>query len=166
MGARWTRKRPVRLRPRGLSSQGALPGLGRYGPIRYRARLSDPSMIPLLPTLLTLFQEAAPAPASTSFLNNPLMPFIPIGVLFFLLLVMPERKKQKRRQAMLDALKKGDRVMTTSGIYGTIVTTTSEIAVLQVADNVRMRFSRGAVQSVMEPEKDAALEEKAEPSKA
>jgi hypothetical protein len=40
------------------------------------------------------------------------------------------------------------------------------MAVLQVADNVRMRFSRSAVQTVIEPEKDGALEEKAEPSKA
>ena len=67
---------------------------------------------------------------------------------------------------MLDSLSKGDRVMTTSGIYGTVVTTSSEVVVVQVADNVRLRFARAAVQSVIEPEKEPAVEEKAEPSKA
>ena len=89
-----------------------------------------------------------------------------IGALFFFLLILPERKKQKQRTQMLEALKKGDRVMTTGGLYGTVVTTTSEVVVLQVADNVRMRFTRAAVQTIVEAEKEAALEEKAEPSKA
>lgn len=105
-------------------------------------------------------------PAAASPLSNPLIPLLLVGVLFFFLLILPERKKQKQRQKMLDALQKGDRVMTSSGMYGTVVTTTNEIVVLQVADNVRLRFSRSAIQSVLEPGKDAALEEKAEPSKA
>jgi len=125
-------------------------------------------MIPLL--LLALQEASSPqAPPSSSFLNNPLMPFIPIGILFVFLIMLPERKKQKQRTAMLEALKKGDRVMTSSGLYGTVVTTTSEIVVLQVADNVRLRFSRAAVQAVMDPEKEALPDEKgekAEPSKA
>ena len=98
-------------------------------------------------------------------LTGPLFPLLLVGALFFFLLILPERKKQKQRQKMLDALKKGDRVMTSSGIYGTVVTTTAEVAVLQVADNVRLRFSRAAIQSVIEAEKEPALEEKAEPSK-
>lgn len=125
-------------------------------------------------SLLRLLQDVPTTPQSSgSFLSGPLMPLLLVGVLFFFLLILPERKKQKQRQAMLDAVKKGDRVMTTSGIYGTVVTTTSEIAVLQVADNVRMRFSRAAIQSVIEPDKDPAAEkgadkheDKVEPSKA
>jgi preprotein translocase subunit YajC len=110
--------------------------------------------------------EGAPSASPTSLLTGPLFPLVIVGVMFFFLLILPERKKQKQRQKMLDALKKGDRVMTSSGMYGTVVTTTAEIVVLQVADNVRLRFSRAAIQSVIEAEKDAALEEKAEPSKA
>lgn len=117
-------------------------------------------LLPLLP------QGGATTPAAgSSFLNSPLMPLLLVGALFFFLLILPERKKQKQRQAMLGALKKGDRVMTSSGIYGTVVSTTPEIAVLQVADNVRLRFSRSAIQSVVEAEKDPVLEEKPEPSK-
>jgi preprotein translocase subunit YajC len=125
-----------------------------------------------LTTLSLLIQDGAAAPATETAAPAPspwgssLIPLVIVGFLFFFMLILPERKKQKQRQKMLDALKKGDRVMTTSGMYGTVVTTTSEVVVLQVADNVRLRFSRAAVQSVVEQEKDGALEEKAEPSKA
>lgn len=125
-------------------------------------------LLPLssLSLLLSLQDTPAAAPAAPGLLNSPIFPLVLVGALFFFLLILPERKKQKQRQSMLDALKKGDRVMTASGIFGTVVTTTNEVVVLQVADNVRMRFSRGAIQSVIDAEKDALLEEKAEPSKA
>ena len=120
-----------------------------------------------MPTLLLLLQETPASPAPTSPLGGPFIPLIVIGVLFFFLMIMPERKRQKQRQKMLEALKKGDRVMTNGGMYGTVVSVTSELVVLQVADNVRLRFTRAAVQNVIEPEKEPALEEKkAEPSKA
>lgn len=124
----------------------------------------------LFPPLLLLLQDPATTPttptATPSLLSSPLFPLLLVGVMFFFLLILPERKKQKQRQKMLEALKKGDRVMTSSGLYGTVVTTTNEIVVLQVADNVRLRFSRAAIQTVIEQDKEPALEEKAEPSKA
>jgi len=154
----------------GAGSQPGRPALQRRPPIEYPLRPSQRTMT-LLHLALLLQDGAAPptggptAPAP-GLLNGPLVPMLVIGALFFFLLILPERKKQKQRTKMLDALKKGDRVMTTGGLYGTVVTTTSEVVVLQVADNVRMRFSRAAVQTVVEAEKDPALEEKAEPSKA
>ena len=118
--------------------------------------------------IASILQDTAP-PAqpieAPSILSSQLWPLLIMGVLFFVLLILPERKKQKQRQKMLDALKKGDRVLTSSGIYGTVVTTTAEVAVLQVADNVRLRFSRAAIQSVIEAAKEPVLEEKAEPTK-
>lgn len=123
--------------------------------------------------LLTLLQDAAPATSSPAQAPSPgasllqnLVPFLVIGVLFVFMLILPERKKQKQRQQMLDALKKGDRVMTTGGLFGSVVTTTNDLVVLQVADNVRLRFTRSAIQSVVADDEKAALEEKAEPSKA
>ena len=118
---------------------------------------------------LLLLQETpanAPAAPAPGLLTGPLVPMLVIGVLFFFLLILPERKKQKQRTKMLEALKKGDRVMTTSGIYATVVSATQDQVLLQVADNVRLRFTRSAVQSVLEPEKEPAVDEKkAEPSK-
>lgn len=113
-------------------------------------------------------ETQAPGPADAppvSPLSNPLFPLLLVGVLFFFLMFLPERKKQKQRQKMLEALKKGDRVMTSGGLYGTVVSTTPEIVVLQVADNVRLRFSRAAVQTAIESEKETPAEEKPQTTK-
>jgi len=121
--------------------------------------------LPIAPLFQDTATPAQPAPVP-SILSSQLWPLLIMGVLFFVLLILPERKKQKVRQKMLEALKKGDRVLTSSGIYGTVVTTTAEVVVLQVADNVRLRFSRSAIQNVIEAAKEPVLEEKIEPSKA
>ena len=172
-----TRWQPPRLGPRSRSGQSEAPAPSRRPPrefwsarpIGYRAW---PPKTTMHTTLLFLLQDAAQAagsqatPSPTSSLMRSLVPFLVIGVLFVFMLILPERKKQKHRQQMLDGLKKGDRVMTSSGMYGSVVTTTNDMAVLQVADNVRLRFSRTAIQSVLADDEKPALEEKAEPSKA
>jgi preprotein translocase subunit YajC len=122
-------------------------------------------------SLALLLQEGAPGDAApTAGASNMLTPLLIVGGLFFFLLILPERKKQKKRTAMLSALKKGDRVMTTSGMYGTVVSTTDDMVVLQVADSVRLRFSRAAVQSVVEEKEEKEKEQdgklEAEPSKS
>jgi preprotein translocase subunit YajC len=122
--------------------------------------------------LLALLQEAAPAaPAETPRSPFPGFNWIPILVIlgiFYFVLIMPERKKQKHRQRMLDALKKGDRVMTSGGMYGTVVTASNDVVVLQVADDVRLRFARAAIQTIIadEGEKETPVEQKQLPSKA
>ncbi|MAG63070.1 preprotein translocase subunit YajC [Candidatus Woesearchaeota archaeon] len=78
-------------------------------------------------------------------------PFLLIGGLFYLILIRPQAKEQKRRQAVLNALKKGDEVMTNAGIYGKVVVASGDIITLQVADGVRMRFSRAAISGVVAP---------------
>ena len=119
-------------------------------------------------TLLPL-QETTPTSGSGPNALFQFVPFLLIGVLFFVLLILPERKKQKQRKTMLNALKKGDRVMTNSGLFGSVVSLSEEVVVLQVADGVRLRFTRQAVQTVVDEEKEASLDrndEKVEPSKA
>jgi preprotein translocase subunit YajC len=78
-------------------------------------------------------------------------PFLLIGGLFYLILIRPQAKEQKRRKAVLDALKKGDEVMTNAGIYGKVVVASGDVVTLQVADGVRMRFSRAAISGVIGP---------------
>jgi preprotein translocase subunit YajC len=78
-------------------------------------------------------------------------PFVLIGGLFYLILIRPQAKEQKRRQAVLDTLKKGDEVMTNAGIYGKVVKADGDVVTLQVADGVRMRFNRSAVSGVIGP---------------
>ena len=79
-------------------------------------------------------------------------------MIFYVVLIMPERKKQKQRQALLDTLAKGNKIMTSSGIYGTVVAIHDDVVTVQVADGVRMRFNRAAVQDILD--KDAAAADK------
>jgi preprotein translocase subunit YajC len=74
-----------------------------------------------------------------------------VGIFYFIV-ILPERKKQKQRNAMLSAMKKGDRVMTSGGIYGQVAIIQDDVVTLQVDEGVRMRFARAAIQNVLAPE--------------
>jgi len=71
-----------------------------------------------------------------------LVPFVLIFVIFYFLLILPQQKKQKQQRAMLDALKKGDKVITASGIWGTVANLGKETVTLQVADNTKIKMQR------------------------
>jgi preprotein translocase subunit YajC len=101
-----------------------------------------------------LIQDSA-TPATTtpsSGGGNLLMQMVPLVLIlgiFYFLLIRPERKRQKQREALISAVKKGDRVMTTSGIYATVAALADDSLTLQIAEGVRVRFSRQAIQSVI-----------------
>ncbi|MFN0131929.1 MAG: preprotein translocase subunit YajC [Phycisphaerales bacterium] len=94
-----------------------------------------------------------------------------VMVLFVVMTSTAGRKEKRRREAMLSALKRGDRVQTTGGIIGSIIELGDHEIVLRVdeASNTRIRFARAAVQQVVRESKDRAngeLESKpAEPAK-
>jgi preprotein translocase subunit YajC len=71
-----------------------------------------------------------------------LVPFVVIFVIFYFLLILPQQKKQKQQRAMLDALKKGDKVITASGIWGTVTNLGKETVTLQIADNTKVKVQR------------------------
>ncbi len=79
-----------------------------------------------------------------------LIPFALIFVIFYFLLIAPQRKQQKELESMLAALKKGDRVVTTGGLHGTIVDfkEAERAVVIEIAQNVRVTVSRSAIASV------------------
>lgn len=74
-------------------------------------------------------------------------PIILMGVVFYFLLYRPQKKEQQRRADMLNSLKKGDRVITTGGMYGTITSLDAKKVTLKVAEKIEMDFLRTAVQS-------------------
>lgn len=76
------------------------------------------------------------------------LPMIIIFAVFWVILIMPQRKQQKQRQAMLDALKKGDRVITVGGIHGEITEINDEDLKLRVSDKIELKFARSAVSRV------------------
>jgi preprotein translocase subunit YajC len=92
-------------------------------------------------------QTEAPAGAAGSgksgLLDTMLVPMMMCVVVFWLIVI---------REEMLGALKKGDPVVTSGGIHGTVVTVKDEVVTILVADGVRLRFSIQAVQNLVEKE--------------
>jgi len=80
-----------------------------------------------------------------------------IFVIFYFMIIRPQQKKQKERQKMLDALEKGDKILTAGGIYGTVIGIEDKTVLVQIADNVKVKVDRGSVGSVL---RDAKPEEK------
>jgi preprotein translocase subunit YajC len=89
-----------------------------------------------------------------------LLPFVLIFVIFYFLLIRPQQKKQRlaqeERNAMLKALKSGDRVVTTGGIYGTIVAVRDkdDTVQLRIAQSVSVEAERSAIARLQTSDKD------------
>ena len=69
--------------------------------------------------------------------------------IFYFFLIRPQQTQQKKRREMLDSLRKGNTVITIGGIYGQVVEIKDDSLIIQIADNVRIRTVRGAVNSVL-----------------
>lgn len=74
-----------------------------------------------------------------------LAPFILIFIIFYFLLIRPARQRQKALQQMIENLKRGDRVITSGGLHGEIVSVDGPTAILKIADNVKVKISKSAV---------------------
>ena len=77
------------------------------------------------------------------------LPLILIFVVFWLFLIRPQTKKEKVRRAMMKELKKHDKVVTTGGMYGTVTAMDENEVTLEIARDVRVRFSRNAVHEIL-----------------
>lgn len=78
-------------------------------------------------------------------------PIVTFGILiaiFYFLLIRPQQKQRKEHVKMLDNLKKGDEVVTQGGIHGSIYKIKDDTVVVEVADGVRLRFSKSAVTGI------------------
>ncbi len=73
------------------------------------------------------------------------MPFLLIFGVFYFLVFAPMRKKQKKHAEMLQELKKGDRVVTSGGIHGTVMGVTDDMIQLRIADQIRIDVTKSAV---------------------
>ena len=80
-----------------------------------------------------------------------LVPWVLIVGVFYALMIMPMRKRQKDLQQLVENLKKGDRVITNGGLYGEVLAVTGAAVVLKIADNVKVRVAKSAI-SGLEPD--------------
>jgi len=78
-------------------------------------------------------------------LAGGIVPMVVIMVIFYMLLILPAQRRQKKTQAMLNALKTGDKVLTNGGIYGTIVGIENDAVQLRIADQVKIKVARSAI---------------------
>jgi len=83
-----------------------------------------------------------------SLISTLIMFALIIGIFYFMIL-RPQQKRQKERQKMLEAVKKGDKVVTAGGLHGTVAGLDDKTVLLQVADNVKMKFDRSAVNTII-----------------
>ena len=96
-----------------------------------------------------LFAQSPGANGLISFL-----PLVIIMVIFYVLLILPAQRRQKKTQAMLSAIKNGDKVITSGGLYGTIVGLEDEAVQVRIADQVKVKVARSAIASVQSDAKE------------
>lgn len=113
----------------------------------------------------TAYAQTAAAPASGADAFMSLLPLVLIFVVFYFLLIRPQQKKMKEHKSMLDALRRGDRVVTGGGIIGTVVKVgTDDELQVEIAEGVRVRVMRPTITAVLAKTEPAKASEPAEPA--
>ena len=83
--------------------------------------------------------------------GDPIMTFLPLilmAVIFYFLIFRPQKKRQKEREALVNAVQKGDKVITSHGIHGTVAQVEDSTVLLQVSDNTKIRVEKSALGQV------------------
>jgi len=110
-------------------------------------------------TQLPLLQAA---PAGQGSIAPMFVTFGLVIVIFYFFIIRPQNKKQKETKAMLDAVKKGDKVSTIGGIRGTITSVKGETVVLKVDSDTTIEFTKSAIANVLDKKEEANTSEKAD----
>jgi preprotein translocase subunit YajC len=79
-----------------------------------------------------------------------LIPFVVIFAIFYLLIIMPARKKQKQHQNMITSLKGGERIITAGGVYGTVSRVMDDRFEIQVDGNTKLQITKSSISAVLE----------------
>lgn len=105
----------------------------------------------LVETLYAMAGGGSGGEGGSAFLS--FLPLILIVLVMYLLILRPQARKQKERQKMLDAVKKGDDIVTVGGIHGKVVGIKNDdkVLVIKVGDNVKLDVDRSAIASINRP---------------
>lgn len=101
-------------------------------------------------TLASIFLQAAAGSTGAAGGLGAFLPLILIFVVFYFFMIRPQNKKQKEIQKARAALKAGDRVVTSGGIYGKIREVKEDSFIIEISDNVRIRVEKSAVFAAVE----------------
>lgn len=118
----------------------------------------------------SLLQTSGNAAQGGGSMLMTVLPFILIIAIFYFFIIRPQNKKQKETEKMINALKKGDKVVTIGGIHGVVSSTKEKTVIVKVDDNTKLEFNRSAIATVVTDKpaapaknvKKAKAEEKAE----
>jgi len=104
----------------------------------------------------------SPAQGGQPSLWDLIVPFLVVVAIMWLLVILPQRREQKRRDLMLKALKKGDQVITSSGIIGKVVRLKNDQVELKIDEstNTKIMILRSAIISVIEEKEDKEEDKK------
>ena len=98
--------------------------------------------------MIDLAYAMAPAPGGGGN-GGGILSILPLMIgmfaIMYFLIIRPQQKQRRERESLLRAIKKGDRVVTTSGLYGTVVGLSEHTVTLKVADQVKLDFERGSI---------------------
>ena len=108
----------------------------------------------LLGTFFTFLHQAQQGARTTGSPLQALIPFILIFVIFYVLFIMPQRKKQKRHKEMVGQLKPGDKVVTSGGIYGTVMGVQNDRFELKVSSNVKIEVTKNSISAILTPQSE------------
>ena len=98
---------------------------------------------------LMLLGQAA-SPTGMGGLGGMMLPMLVIFGIMYFMMIRPQQRKEKERQAMIKAVKTGDRVLLSGGILGTVTNVKDNSVIIRIADGVKVEVIRGAIQKVLE----------------
>ncbi|MCF8240143.1 MAG: preprotein translocase subunit YajC [Melioribacteraceae bacterium] len=87
-------------------------------------------------------------------LVSTLIMFGAIFAIFYFMIIRPQQKKAKEREAMLSAIKKGDKIITSGGLHATVSGLDEKTCLLDVGNNVKMKFERSAIATIVAQKDD------------
>ena len=97
----------------------------------------------------SLLQTSGNAAQGGGSMLMTVLPFILIIAIFYFFIIRPQNKKQKETEKMINALKKGDKVVTIGGIHGVVSSTKEKTVIVKVDDNTKLEFNRSAIATVV-----------------
>ena len=100
-------------------------------------------------TIFYLIGQTPEAPSPPMGAFGSLVPFILIFVIFYFLLIRPQKQKQKKLQQQVDAMRTGDKVITAGGIHGLVTNVKKESVTVKVDNNTRIEFEKGSIATVI-----------------
>lgn len=109
----------------------------------------------IISSLISSLQQGGQGASPQGNIMTALLPFVLVFVIFYLLIIMPQRKRQKKHQEMVGQLKPGDKIVTTGGIYGTVMGVQQDKIELKIASNVKIDITRNAVAAFLSDKKES-----------